>query len=434
MEFVADITECIILLEGSGKQNEGVLAEQLQECVREFLNLEQSTEFISNDNFENGDVIEDGEITQEEGEIKIEVLDLMEVEEKPLAQIREQFLSCKFCPFVQTLKKPVLVNNISEKDQLPKARQFWHPIKDFRIHIRSEHSMCEICEIRFDNKDNLEDHIDSHNPEEGVIVCNFNGCSVKKALSHYAELFSHAQKLHHGGKFFKCNICTKSFNALKQLRDHDKRHNGEGQYICPICGMAYLKNYFATHLKMQHNSTCSLCKKTFFKLHNLLNHLQIHTKRRLTSQKCFKCNIFFFSTTHLQNHMKGSTHTGLKHFLCNLCRKPFSSKPNVLKHQTKTGWSRCKMLPPTWKKKKRDPKMPKRALNGFLLYCQEERARVKEEVPELRGKGGASKELARRWSLIGPEEKVRFESQACEGRDRYLREKEQFRSKLGGGQ
>ena len=90
------------------------------------------------------------------------------------------------------------------------------------------------------------------------------------------------------------------------------------------------------------------------------------------------------------------------------------------------------MLPPTWKKKKRDPKMPKRALNGFLLYCQEERARVKEEVPELRGKGGASKELARRWSLIGPEEKVRFESQACEGRERYLSEKEQLSSKLGG--
>ena len=76
--------------------------------------------------------------------------------------------------------------------------------------------------------------------------------------------------------------------------------------------------------------------------------------------------------------------------------------------------------------------MPKRALNGFILYCQEERARVKEEFPELRGKGGAAKELAHRWSLIGPQEKVRFESQACEGRDRYLREKEQFRSNLGG--
>ena len=53
---------------------------------------------------------------------------------------------------------------------------------------------------------------------------------------------------------------------------------------------------------------------------------------------------------------------------------------------------------PARRKKKRDPNMPKRALNGFILYCQEERARVKEEFPEQGwgGKGGITKELARR--------------------------------------
>ena len=54
---------------------------------------------------------------------------------------------------------------------------------------------------------------------------------------------------------------------------------------------------------------------------------------------------------------------------------------------------------PARRKRKKDPNMPKRALNGFILYCQEERARVKVEFPEQGkggGKGGVTKELARR--------------------------------------
>ena len=47
--------------------------------------------------------------------------------------------------------------------------------------------------------------------------------------------------------------------------------------------------------------------------------------------------------------------------------------------------------------KMRDPNLPKRALTGFVLFCQEKRVKVKEEFPELRGKGGVIKELAHRW-------------------------------------
>ena len=342
MEFAADITDCIKLLEGSGKENEGALAEELQKCVKEFLNIEQKSALKCDKDLKDGEDIEEGEIIQEEGEIENKSQEILEFENISLSEVREQFLSCKFCPFIKTLKKPELV---SDKDILPTTRQPWHPMKDFRDHIRSEHSMCEICEIIFDSKDNLEDHIESHNPEEGVLLCNFNGCSQKKVYKNFTALFSHAQKNHHKGKLFKCNLCTKSFNEIGQSRDHDKRHNGVGQYSCPLCGITYPKTKFATHLKIQHDNTCSICRKTFSKSHNFLNHLQTHTKQKLTHVKCFKCSIYFLNMKELKKHVKGFTHTGIKPFLCNLCQKTFSSQYNVRKHLTKTGRSRCNMLP-----------------------------------------------------------------------------------------
>ena len=59
----------------------------------------------------------------------------------------EQVLNCKYCNFTQMFgKKPLN----GKKDKKEKTE--WFPVQSFRNHIRKEHSMCEICEVKFVEK------------------------------------------------------------------------------------------------------------------------------------------------------------------------------------------------------------------------------------------------------------------------------------------
>ena len=55
-------------LKSSRKEKKSSLAEGLQECIREFLNIEQKTALKCYDNLEDVEIIEDGEVIQEEDE------------------------------------------------------------------------------------------------------------------------------------------------------------------------------------------------------------------------------------------------------------------------------------------------------------------------------------------------------------------------------
>ena len=59
-----------------------------------------------------------------------------------------------------------------------------------RKHNKTEHFVCEICQKKHDNKDELDVHMDSlHKDMEGMLICGVNGCERKMqklqtALAH----------------------------------------------------------------------------------------------------------------------------------------------------------------------------------------------------------------------------------------------------------
>merc|ERR1712045_927288 len=77
-------------------------------------------------------------------------------------------------------------------------------------------------------------------------------------------------------------------------------------------------------------------------------------------------------------------------------------------------------------KPKRDPNLPKQPLSAYFLYSQDERLKVKAEHPAY-SICEIAKELGRRWAVMTPEGKQRYQQQAEQGRQKYDQEMVAYR-------
>lgn len=93
----------------------------------------------------------------------------------------------------------------------------------------------------------------------------------------------------------------------------------------------------------------------------------------------------------------------------------------------------AKYVPPKGdkgKKRKRvkDPNAPKRALSAFFWFCNDERPRVKETMPDA-PVGEVAKELGRRWHKCSADQKAKFEALSAKDKARYEKENNLYKSK-----
>jgi len=77
-------------------------------------------------------------------------------------------------------------------------------------------------------------------------------------------------------------------------------------------------------------------------------------------------------------------------------------------------------------KPKRDPNMPKQPLSTYFLFSQEERLKVKAEHPNY-SICEIAKELGRRWAVMQPDVKQRYQQMAEQGRQKYDQEMAAYR-------
>ena len=361
MEFISDITTCIKELQNTETKEEIELANGLQSYINDFINQYNSSLYNVNKTLEedimveDGTMVEDGEIFEEEGEIIIkdtiitsnevnqpnklcfndfkpsittperelgekklknvssrdckDKLSTLSPERKPKiiflsAQIDDssyvefkvshQLLNCKFCPFKQTINT--------------------HIYRDFRQHIRDSHFLCEICEIRYNDKYDLIEHCESHQTKDSKYACNYEGCTYKK--KKVSDVFFHAQNDHHGAQYFKCDQCNKPFTFLNNLSNHIKSHNRRKYYVCPICQVSYTSlPHIKAHFKEKHYNTCNICQTVYNNVRCFIKHLTRDTnacqKRKKRNDKyfnaafrCMECEIRFPQKKNLTDHKK----------------------------------------------------------------------------------------------------------------------------------
>jgi len=65
------------------------------------------------------------------------------------------------------------------------------------------------------------------------------------------------------------------------------------------------------------------------------------------------------------------------------------------------------------KKRKNDPNAPKKPPNSYLIFCNDQRAKVKEELEAAGDKTQLSKEMGKRWNALPEDEKRPYVEQAA---------------------
>ncbi|XP_067270080.1 zinc finger protein 692 [Pseudorasbora parva] len=143
-----------------------------------------------------------------------------------------------------------------------------------------------------------------------ILPCEFEGChkifSSRQYLNHHVK-YQHLQQ-----KTFTCSHppCSKSFNFKKHLKEHEKLHSNQRDYICEFCARAF--------------RTSS----------NLIIHRRIHTgEKPLQCEVCgFTCRQKASLNWHMRKHNAESTYQ----FPCEICGRRFEKRDNVTAHRSKS--------------------------------------------------------------------------------------------------
>jgi high mobility group protein B1 len=76
-------------------------------------------------------------------------------------------------------------------------------------------------------------------------------------------------------------------------------------------------------------------------------------------------------------------------------------------------------------KKTKDKNAPKGAKSAYILFCADERAQVKEDIPDIAAKD-VLVELGKRWKALKDEDKVKYQEMADEDKVRFKTEMENY--------
>ncbi|RMD39392.1 hypothetical protein DV735_g5733, partial [Chaetothyriales sp. CBS 134920] len=229
-----------------------------------------------------------------------------------------------------------------------------------KVHLKSAHSAekdykCswKDCSKSFATGQRLRNHIKSHEGREKYKCTGYEGCS--QAFRKKDMLRRHLVSVHEKRKPFPCpdtdamtgTKCTKEFDTVQKLRNHQKTNHDETRYSCSDClahNSAALaqssdgnppvlkKAYFATLVQLQahnaevHPPTCPHCQAICTTQRHLKAHLEVahdiclepapggSTKTRVVCpyQGCGKS---YSKTGNLNLHIR-TIHEGSPKFIC----------------------------------------------------------------------------------------------------------------------
>ncbi|XP_040000902.1 zinc finger protein 850-like [Xiphias gladius] len=162
--------------------------------------------------------------------------------------------------------------------------------------------VCEECGMDFPQKQQLEEHRESHKKPYACPDC------AKTFKNEY--YFKIHKRFHSGESPFLCSECGKSCITADSLKKHELTHTGEKNFNCDQCGRAFSQSsHLNVHVKThtgERPHLCSICGKSYSKACDLKVHLRVHTgEKPYTCEKCGKC--FYYSQgyrAHLKIHDK----------------------------------------------------------------------------------------------------------------------------------
>ncbi|XP_043834632.1 zinc finger protein 501-like isoform X1 [Dromiciops gliroides] len=200
-----------------------------------------------------------------------------------------------------------------------------HP--DQRVRIGKKYYKSNICEKTFRQNSNP---IEQQSINNGKKSYQCNECG--KIFFVSSTLIQH-QRIHTEEKPYECKECGKTFNRSSNLNQHQKIHTGKKPFKCNECGKAFYQQSNLTQHQRSHSGEkpykCMECGKALSTKSSLIQHQRIHTGEK--PYECNECGKTFVRGSNFIDHQR--IHTGEKPYECNECGKAFSQHCNLIQHQ-----------------------------------------------------------------------------------------------------
>ncbi|KAJ8733105.1 hypothetical protein PYW08_001403 [Mythimna loreyi] len=260
-------------------------------------------------------VIEDTPPVKDKAEKREKEVDDRKIHEsrKPRAKIfpKTNDLICEFCGKTFRQLSYLVSHKLQHKKDDPKKVEIEAPVASKTVYS------CEVCKKEFRKLHHLVQHRIIHNPSSEPAR------SLRKSSSEHSDTKIEKEpgtsKLSEDPSAgFRCEPCDKSFRKLHHLVEHRETHDGiNRQKTTP----AVVPNNVEKIEKVEKPVTlhqCEVCKKTFRKLHHLIEHKEQHveTSSEKSDDKSVKSSL---STRDIIHE-------------CSLCYMVFPNEHSLNKH------------------------------------------------------------------------------------------------------
>ncbi|XP_075989495.1 uncharacterized protein LOC142985292 isoform X2 [Anticarsia gemmatalis] len=148
---------------------------------------------------------------------------------------------------------------------------------------------CEACDIKFDNKQQCDEHKKAKHKDSDTWVCEICGKLFLHRASHYTHIKSHLPPK------YACEQCDYKTWHKYDLVKHIRIHTGVKMYQCEYCTSSYYTSSNLTgHIRRNHMKErpfeCHLCRSTFFDRTKLNRHIDSHNEiKRFECEVCHAC-------------------------------------------------------------------------------------------------------------------------------------------------